>query len=167
MCVRAVGSVTNAIHRLEVGGTLGLRGPFGNGFDMSQAEGMDLLFVAGGLGLAPCRSFIQEALKHRDRYRRVTILAGFRSPGEILFRDDLADPGPFDYVLPFIGREPKAPVILSDDGRISSENKTDELESDCPNIFVAGDLCRGRMRQVSIAMGDGMRVALTLAERFA
>ena len=98
MCVRSAGSLTRALHRLEPGGTLGLRGPFGNGFDMSQAEGMDLLFVAGGLGLAPCRSFIQEALQHRDRYRRVTILAGFRSPKEILFEDDLAEWGKRDDV---------------------------------------------------------------------
>ena len=98
MCVRSAGSLTRALQGLEVGAPVGLRGPFGNGFDMSQAEGMDLLFVAGGLGLAPCRSFIQEALQHRDRYGRMTILAGFRSPNEILFRDDLAAWGQRDDV---------------------------------------------------------------------
>jgi sulfite reductase subunit B len=90
MCIRAVGDVTNALHSLNVGDTVGMRGPFGNGFDMNTIAGMDLLFVAGGLGLAPCRSFILDALEHRDRFNRVTILYGARSPGDLLYKDDLA-----------------------------------------------------------------------------
>jgi sulfite reductase subunit B len=89
MCVRAVGDVTNGIHTLTPGDAVGLRGPFGNGFDMDTVAGMDLLFVAGGLGMAPCRSFIQAALDQRDKYRRVTILYGARTPADLLFRDDL------------------------------------------------------------------------------
>ncbi len=89
MCIRAVGDVTRALHRLEAGATVGLRGPFGNGFDMEAVAGMDLLFVAGGLGLAPCRGFILDALNHRDRYGRVTILYGARSPKDLLYTDDL------------------------------------------------------------------------------
>jgi NAD(P)H-flavin reductase len=89
MCVRAVGDVTNGIHKLTMGDTVGLRGPFGNGFDMGTVVDMDLLFVAGGLGLVPCRSFIQAALNQRDKYRRVTILYGARTPSDLLFRDDL------------------------------------------------------------------------------
>jgi len=90
MCIRAVGDVTNALHRLSVGDTVGMRGPFGNGFDMDAVAGKDLLFVAGGLGLVPCRSFILEALEHRDRFNRVTILYGARSPNDLLYKDDLA-----------------------------------------------------------------------------
>ena len=89
MCVRAAGDVTGFMHRCEIGDVLGLRGPFGNGFDMDKVAGMDLLFVAGGLGLAPCRSFIHAALNDRARFGRVTILYGSRSPGEMLFTDDL------------------------------------------------------------------------------
>jgi len=91
MCIRAVGDVTNALHELEAGATVGLRGPFGNGFDMDSVAGMDLLFVAGGLGLAPCRSFILDALNRRDKFNRVTILYGARSPKDLLYRDDLAE----------------------------------------------------------------------------
>ena len=91
MCIRAVGDVTNALHRLSVGDTVGMRGPFGNGFDMDAVAGKDLLFVAGGLGLVPCRSFILEALEHRDRFNRVTILYGARSPNDLLYKDDLAE----------------------------------------------------------------------------
>ena len=89
MCVRAVGDVTNRISALGVGDTIGLRGPFGNGFDMDSVAGKDLLFVAGGLGLAPCRSFILEALNNRDKFGKVTILYGGRTPGDLLFTDDL------------------------------------------------------------------------------
>ncbi len=89
MCIRAVGDVTNAIHRLKAGDSVAVRGPFGNGFDMDSVAGMDLLFVAGGLGLAPCRSFIQAALDQREKFNRVTILYGARTPGDLLFRDDL------------------------------------------------------------------------------
>ncbi|MFW6132911.1 MAG: FAD/NAD(P)-binding protein [Planctomycetota bacterium] len=89
MCIRRVGDVTGALHGLEVGATVGLRGPFGNGFDMTEIAGKDLLFVAGGLGLAPCRGFILDALNRRDEFGRVSILYGARTPGDLLFTDDL------------------------------------------------------------------------------
>jgi sulfite reductase subunit B len=90
MCVRAVGDVTHAMHALQAGATIGLRGPFGNGFDMDAVAGKNLLFVAGGLGLVPCRGFILDALAHRDKYDRVAILYGARSPRDLLYRDDIA-----------------------------------------------------------------------------
>jgi NAD(P)H-flavin reductase len=89
MCVRAVGDVTKAIHALKTGDPVAVRGPFGNGFDMDTVAGRDLLFVAGGLGLAPCRSFIQAALDQREKFNRVTILYGARTPADLLFPDDL------------------------------------------------------------------------------
>ena len=91
MCIRAVGDVTNAIHSLGVGDTVGLRGPFGNGFDMDSVAGKDLLFVAGGLGLVPCRSFILDSLENRKKFNRVTILYGARTPNDLLYKDDLAE----------------------------------------------------------------------------
>jgi len=89
MCIREVGDVTGALHGLDVGDTVGLRGPFGNGFDMGTVAGKDLLFVAGGLGLAPCRSFIQAALNEPDRFGKITVLYGARSPQDLLYPDDL------------------------------------------------------------------------------
>jgi len=89
LCVRAVGSVTNAMHKLGVGDTIGIRGPFGNGFDASAHKGADFLFVAGGLGLAPARSLIQYVLDKRQDFGKVTILVGARTPADLLFRADL------------------------------------------------------------------------------
>ena len=91
MCIRNVGDVTAALHGLKVGDTVGMRGPFGNGLDMNTVAGMDLLFVAGGLGMAPCRGFILAALNDRARFGRVTILYGAKTPSDLLFTEDLAE----------------------------------------------------------------------------
>ena len=89
LCVRAVGRVTNAMHQLDVGDTLGVRGPFGNGFDPSTGKGQDMLFVAGGLGLAPMRGFIRYTIDNRADYDSITVLVGAKSPDQLLFRQDL------------------------------------------------------------------------------
>ncbi|MCJ2186257.1 FAD/NAD(P)-binding protein [Novosphingobium beihaiensis] len=87
--VRNAGAVSGALAALEPGATLGVRGPFGTGWPVAEAEGRDVLIVAGGLGLAPLRPAIQEVLARRERYGRVTILAGCRSPHDILYQRDL------------------------------------------------------------------------------
>ncbi len=91
MCVRNVGSVTNLMHQMEAGATLGMRGPYGNGFDMEAMKGHDVLFVAGGLGLAPARGVIKYVLDKRRDYGDVTILYGARNPSELLFKEDLSE----------------------------------------------------------------------------
>jgi len=90
VCVRRVGSVTNALHTLQPGAMVGVRGPFGRPFPVERFRGKDILFVPGGLGLAPLRSLINEVLDERGKYGRVIILYGTRSPAEILFRDEIA-----------------------------------------------------------------------------
>ncbi|MBI4260581.1 MAG: FAD/NAD(P)-binding protein [Actinobacteria bacterium] len=83
--VRAVGRVTRALGALGSGDRIGLRGPFGRPWPMAEAEGGDLLIVAGGLGLAPVRPAIFRAMRARDRYRRVVVLIGARGPEHLLF----------------------------------------------------------------------------------
>ena len=87
--VRAVGAVTNAICAARPGEWLGLRGPFGTAWPLAEAEGCDVLVVAGGIGLAPLRPVIHELLEHRERYGDVTILYGGRSPSELLYEHEL------------------------------------------------------------------------------
>ena len=87
--VREVGAVSGAIAALKPGATLGLRGPFGTGWPVDAAAGNDVVFVAGGLGLAPLRPAIYHVLANRARYGRVVLLYGTRSPTEILFRTEL------------------------------------------------------------------------------
>jgi len=88
--VRNVGSVTNAIHNLKKGDVLGIRGPFGNGFNVKALEGKDILFIAGGIGLFPVRSLIQYVMDKRKQFGRAIVLFGARTPAERLFIDELA-----------------------------------------------------------------------------
>jgi NAD(P)H-flavin reductase len=87
--VRDVGAVSGAIAKLEVGATIGLRGPFGTSWPVVAAEGSDIVIVAGGLGLAPLRPAIYEILANRRRYGRVVILFGTRNPDEMFYRQEL------------------------------------------------------------------------------
>ena len=90
LCVRKVGDVTSAIHRLKPGSFVGVRGPFGRGFPIEKFRGKDMLFAPGGLGLAPLRSLINQVLDERAMFGRVLILYGARNPSEMLFKDELA-----------------------------------------------------------------------------
>lgn len=87
--IRKVGNVTNAMHALKEGATIGIRGPFGTHFPFEETKGRDLLFVAGGIGLIPTRSFINYVLKNRSDYGRVIILFGARTPKDQLFVEEL------------------------------------------------------------------------------
>lgn len=89
--VRAVGPVSNKLAALKPMDTVGLRGPFGVGWPMAAGEGADLLIVAGGLGLAPLRPAIYHVLRHRERYGRVILLYGTRSPDDILYAGQLEE----------------------------------------------------------------------------
>lgn len=89
LCVRQAGTVTKALHALKPGDSIGLRGPFGNGFPVHCFRGKDMLFAPGGLGLAPLRSLINEVLDDRGNFGRVIILYGARNPSELLFKDEL------------------------------------------------------------------------------
>ena len=91
LCVRRMGDVTNALHRLEPGDVVGVRGPFGHAFPLDKMKGKDVLFAAGGLGLAPLRSLINQVLDERGFFERVIILYGTKQPSEILFKEDIVD----------------------------------------------------------------------------
>jgi NAD(P)H-flavin reductase len=87
--VRAVGAVTRALCVARPGQVLGVRGPFGTHWNVAGAVGGDLLIVAGGIGLAPLRGALRAALTWRGRYRRIVVLIGARSPGELIFAGEL------------------------------------------------------------------------------
>ena len=87
--VRDVGAVSGAIAKLGAGAMLGVRGPYGTPWPTTEAEGSDVVFVAGGLGLAPLRPAIYRVLANRERYGRVVLLYGTRSPADILYRQEL------------------------------------------------------------------------------
>jgi anaerobic sulfite reductase subunit B len=88
--IRAVGAVTRALCAAEPGALVGVRGPFGTAWPLAAAAGRDVVVVAGGIGLPPLRPVVQELLDHRGRYGQINVLYGGRSPGDLLFGDDLA-----------------------------------------------------------------------------
>jgi NAD(P)H-flavin reductase len=83
--IRAVGAVSAALCAAQPGQVIGVRGPFGTSWDDAEAAGRDLLLVAGGIGLAPLRPALLSALAQPGRYRRIILLAGARSPAELVF----------------------------------------------------------------------------------
>ena len=89
LVVRNVGKVTSALHKLEAGDEVGIRGPFGKGFPVRVLEGNDLLFVAAGLGLVPLRSLINYVIDNRRDFGKVTILLGCKTPKDMLFGNEV------------------------------------------------------------------------------
>ncbi|MCK5224552.1 FAD/NAD(P)-binding protein [Candidatus Calescamantes bacterium] len=90
LVVRNVGKLTGALHKMEAGDTVGIRGPLGNGFPIRLLEGNDLMFVAGGLGIVPLRSLINYVNDNRRNFGKVSILLGCKSPTEMLFHEELS-----------------------------------------------------------------------------
>ena len=88
--LRGVGAVSKALIKLQPGEELGVRGPYGTTWPVTAADGHDVLFVAGGLGLEPLRPAIRHVLANRERYGRVAVLYGTRSPQDMLYREELA-----------------------------------------------------------------------------
>lgn len=89
LAVRNVGNVTNALHSMDTGTTVGIRGPFGNGFPVDNLKGKDILIVAGGIGLFPLRSLINYILDNRKEFGRLIVLSGSRTPQERMFAKEL------------------------------------------------------------------------------
>ncbi len=87
--IRAVGAVTQVLRRLDVGAIVGVRGPFGSAWPLAAAVGRDLVMITGGLGLAPLRPAIYQALAQRDRFAKVCLYYGARGPDEMLYREQL------------------------------------------------------------------------------
>jgi NAD(P)H-flavin reductase len=89
--VSRVGSVTSAIHDLEVGDHVGVRGPLGNGFPMKDLEGKDLVLIGGGFGFTTLRSLTNYVLHpvNRQHFGRMTVIYGARTPGMMLYKAEL------------------------------------------------------------------------------
>ena len=89
LTIRAAGASTRALTSLREGAQVGLRGPIGVGWSMEEAYGRDVVIVAGGIGLAPLRPLIHGVLANRGHFNRVRLFYGARTPGDMLFTDEL------------------------------------------------------------------------------
>ncbi len=88
---RAVGNVTKAMRKLKRGDIIGVRGPYGSHWPVEELVGNDVVIIAGGIGLAPLRPALYEFLSRRDKFGKLVLLYGTRSPSDILFRRELED----------------------------------------------------------------------------
>jgi sulfhydrogenase subunit gamma (sulfur reductase) len=88
---KAVGQVTHAMRRLNVGDTMGFRGPYGNHFPLEEMKGKNVVFIAGGIGLAPVRCVIWNTLDLRDQFKDVTIIYGARSVEDLVYKRELEE----------------------------------------------------------------------------
>ena len=86
--VSRVGTVTDALHRMDVGDVMGFRGPLGHGFPMADFKGKDIVILGGGIGGAPLRPVINTILDHREDYGKLTIFWAARSPDLLVFTDE-------------------------------------------------------------------------------
>jgi NAD(P)H-flavin reductase len=86
--LRVAGSVTKAASRLKVGDVIGIRGPFGTAWPLQATQGMDIVIACGGIGLPPLRGAIQSIMRERDKYGKVTLLYGARSPKDLMYPNE-------------------------------------------------------------------------------
>jgi len=88
--VRSTGEMTRALHALSIGDQVGVRGPCGNGFSLDEAEGRDLLVIGGGIGLPPLRPLLMEALAQKQKFGKIRLLYGARTPADLVYKPELA-----------------------------------------------------------------------------
>jgi sulfhydrogenase subunit gamma (sulfur reductase) len=89
LTVRRTGRLTDKLHTFEAGQLVGIRGPYGNGFDVNRFHGKDILFVCGGIGLAPLKSLIDYTIDRHEDFGRLIITYGTKSPADILYPDEV------------------------------------------------------------------------------
>jgi anaerobic sulfite reductase subunit B len=90
LTIRKAGAVTGQIFECRPGDTLFMRGPYGNGFDIEDYRHRELLVIAGGTGVSPVRGVVDYFFRHPDETKGLTVVAGFKTPQDILFRDDFS-----------------------------------------------------------------------------
>ena len=86
---RIVGVVTKAMGLLKPGDTIGIRGPYGSHWPVTEEDGRDVVVVAGGIGLAPLRPVLYRLMSQREKYRKIVLLYGARTPEDILYKREL------------------------------------------------------------------------------
>lgn len=92
--IKKCGVVTDYLHTLEAGDEIGIRGPYGNNFPVELLKGKDLLFIGGGIGLAPLRSVINYVMDRRDEFGKVDIVYGARTPEDLVHPKDIFEVWP-------------------------------------------------------------------------
>jgi len=86
-----VGEVTSKLHTMNKGDTVGIRGPYGKGYPLESFKGKDILIVGGGVGLAPLRSLLFALFSDIDKYNKVVLRYGARTPSDIVYKNAIPE----------------------------------------------------------------------------
>lgn len=89
--VMKLGKVTTALHECEPGDVVGVRGPYGNNFDVDGWQGKNLVFIGGGIGQAPLRSLINYVVDNRKKYGKLDVIYGARSSKDLSYKQEFAE----------------------------------------------------------------------------
>lgn len=89
--VMRVGEVTSRLHQLQPGDQIGVRAPLGNSFPLEDLKGKNIVFIGGGIGMAPLRTLFTYMLDNRKDYKDITLLYGARSPADLTYKAELPD----------------------------------------------------------------------------
>ena len=123
LTIRRVGRVTNEVFEHYVGNTLLLRGPYGNGFDLKNYKGKELVIIAGGTGVSPVRGVISHFAENEKQRKGMTLIAGFKSASDILFKEDFRN-----------WRQKMDLILTLDSGEETSEHKIGLVTKYIPDL---------------------------------
>ncbi len=126
LTIRRVGKVTHEVFEKYVGDRMFLRGPYGNGFDVDNYKGKELVVVAGGTGVSPVRGVISYFSEHAEERADMTLIAGFKSEKDILFRSDFEQ-----------WRKTMRVIRTLDSGEETAENKIGMVTKYIPELTFA------------------------------
>lgn len=123
LTIRRVGKVTNEVFERYVGDSLLMRGPYGNGFDVENYKGKELVIIAGGTGVSPVRGVISYFAEHYTERKDMTLITGFKSVKDVLFKAD------FPY-----WRERMNVILTLDSGEETEEHKIGLVTKYIPDL---------------------------------
>jgi len=86
-----MGRVTSSLHEMQEGDIIGVRGPYGNGFPIEKWKGKNLIFIGGGIGLAPIWSVLHTALGKKEDYGKISLIYGARTSKDLVFKEELEE----------------------------------------------------------------------------
>lgn len=157
--VRIAGDVTTALSGLKAGDVIGMRGPLGRGWPLEEAEKLDLLIVAGGLGIASLRSVVRHILKSRNPKKRAadprrTLLYGAKTPKDIIFRDEFPRYRDIFDLLLTVDRADPEEYWREGTGNVTKLFDKISLDPLCTVVFICGpEIMMQSSVQVSIVKG--------------
>lgn len=145
--VMRVGEVTTRLHQLQPGDQIGVRAPLGNSFPVEDLKGKNIVFVGGGIGMAPLRTLFTYMLDNRKDYKDITLLYGARSPADLTYKAELPD---------WTGRKDVNTVLTIDNPSDGWEHKVGLI----PNVLL--EINPSPKNTVAITCGPPIMIKFTL-----